>query len=885
MATSPGSSPVYRQPSAQPSSSAASAINARLEGHGQTLPPGSSQPEAGPSMARSLFPPVNLRPLTSYRVPPSPTRRDPITSSSQVGASPMLPPSTAAESLPLPTHFEQRKEKEAAKFKDDSIKVKLEREATRRKFASASLKEFGFSMAPGMSRYGNGKGGVVDPDDPGARAKTTEEWIPDERCSEEQKQVLEQVKKGGNVFFTGSAGVGKSFLLHEITRLLEHMKRPFQITATTGIAALQINGTTIHSWAAVGLGKRPIHELYDSICRNEKSRKSWTDIQTLIIDEISMSPAELFEKLNILGKLIRENPAPFGGLQLIICGDFYQLPPVPDGQSTVSCMRCGGTRIVKIPIEEARMPYEERPKGVPAAQIMKCVDPKWKDPKKAEHIGGCLLEYRQRRFVFETDAWSECQFQVMELTKVFRQSDPDFIAVLEKIRRGVCDQQCVDLFALCGSELKEGGAIQIRPTNLYPTRKDVDNENQREFAALKEEEFEFKATDEARGAYGQTQMERLNQTPAAKNLKLKRGAQVLLLANLDVKGGLVNGSRGVIVDWVSASDVPDPEDLLASPTKNGKRLKNAGGAGRVGTEEWRIKAADQFMDEQDKVFYPLVVFASGKEIIVRPHSWCLDLDKWNSVARTQIPLQLAWALTIHKSQGQSLDAVCVRLLKTFEKGQAYVALSRARTKGGLKVDGFKPGVVMAHPVVQIFYDCIAENKPFFLTPVEPTNPLYYVPDFDPLIDKLRRKFGPLPPVLKQGSAVLAPGQKKPQHQNPGVAATLTASLALQSPVDTRSWHDLIKLSAERYVETNSTRFTTVPLEPFIAIASSAFLEVLEKRTRGQSGTGTPIESESIPESSMEVDSQAGLGGEEDERKPKRKKRSSTAHLRNREQDE
>lgn len=179
----------------------------------------------------------------------------------------------------------------------------------------------------------------------------------------------------------------------------------------------------------------------------------------------------------------------------------------------------------------------------------------------------------------------------------------------------------------------------------------------------------------------------------------------------------MNGSRGVIVGWVSAQDVPDEESISAA---NGQG-KKPGGVGRVGTEEWRQKAADEFMDKQDKVFYPLVFFACGKEgksslsqylpnhdsrishrsvVLVRPHSWCIDLDKHNTVARTQIPLQLAWyaqsclsiselfelissslvdrALTIHKSQGQSLDAVCVRLGSTFEKGQYVTAHSHSR---------------------------------------------------------------------------------------------------------------------------------------------------------------------------------------------------------------
>ncbi|GAA6014142.1 hypothetical protein JCM11491_004118 [Sporobolomyces phaffii] len=846
----------------------------------------------------SLFPKANLKPLLSHPYPSvparsaspvpspaavSPEKKNVAPSSSQMLPPPSTQPQSQSQAFPstqgrkrtqaeIEANRERAKqiqrEKADAKKRDETIKIKLERAATRRELASASLSEFGFSVG-GMSKYGTGKGGIVDPNAPPRQTQVEEVWAPDERCSDEQKEVLEQVKKGGNVFFTGSAGVGKSFLLNEITRLLEHLQRPFQITATTGIAALQVNGTTIHSWAGVGLCDKPIHELYSKITRNESSKKNWTGISTLIIDEISMSPAALFEAINILGKLVRESPAAFGGLQMIVCGDFYQLPPVPEGKGPAKCMRCGGQRIIKIDLEDARVPYEERPEGVPPADVMKCVGPISKNKPKKDDNGfdGCLLETRKRRFVFETDAWAECQFKVMELTKVFRQSDPGFIRVLEKIRRGVCDEECVKLFASCGTELKEGGAIPIRPTNLYPTRNDVDNENAREFNALKEEEYRFVAADAARGPYGATQVERLSNTPAAKLLKLKKGAQVLLLANLDIKGGLVNGSRGVIVDWIPADQVPD-EEAFGSPSKLGQP-KRSGGADRVGTEEWREKAADEFMDQQEKVFYPLVYFAVGREIIVRPHSWCIEFDKYNAVGRTQIPLQLAWALTIHKSQGQSLDAVCVRLGKTFEKGQAYVALSRARTKEGLRVDGFKPGVVMAHATVEIFYKCIAQNKPFFLSPVAPTNPLGHIPSFDPLIDKLKRKFGPVPPPLEKGSAILVPGQKKPRSQHPPgpIGALTPAAVSTHPKKDQQTWQDLVRLAADKYVDATGAMLVgseSIPMEPFLELANMSLLGALGKRTReAQGGADSP------GGSPMMID---GDGAGDDETKPKKKKR-------------
>ncbi|GAA5903502.1 DEAD/DEAH box helicase [Sporobolomyces salmoneus] len=895
----PSSSPSYHTAPQTQSTSSSSSTPRPVKNENST----SSQSTTSPK--KPAFPRVNMKPLLNHPVPfpPAPTplpasvqpRSTQFVSSSQMLLPSSSQPGTQSQAGPSSTQgrrntpaeiaankqrAQQRlREKYGSKLAEETIKIKEERAASRRELASASLSKFGFTVAAGMSRYGTGKGGIKEEGGSSqTQANVKEEWKPDERCSEEQREVLEEVRKGGNVFFTGSAGVGKSFLLHEITRLLEHIKRPFQVTATTGIAALQVNGTTVHSWASIGLGDKPVHELYSKIMRHKPRQELWTKTQTLIIDEISMSPGEIFDLLNILGKLVRENPAPFGGLQVIVCGDFYQLPPVPEGKANAKCMRCGHQTIIKVPLVEARVPYEKRPDGVPDADVFKCVDSRKKKEGGAA-FEGCLLEQRKRRFVFETDAWAECNFKIMELTKVFRQSDPEFIRVLEKIRRGHCDQECIDLFKTCGSGLAAGGAIQIRPTNLYPKRQDVDNENTREFNALKEEEIKFQAIDDARGDYAKTQLARLDNTPAAKTLKLKKGAQVLLTANLDIKAGLVNGSRGVIVDWVPVDQVPDEEALAGGGAA--KKSSGGSGSGRVGTEEWREKAAEEFMDHQEKAFYPLVFFAVGKEVLIQPHTWCIDFDKANALGRTQIPLQLAWALTIHKSQGQSLDAVCVRLAKTFERGQAYVALSRARTKEGLRVDGFKPGVVMAHPVVEIFYNRIAQKKPFFLTPFKAVNPLSYIPDYDPLIDKLQKKFGPVPPPFEKGSALKVPGEKKPQLQPPPAQAQTQESTrasskgSIERQRNSPSWQELLEQAAEKYVAANGSvgdgteEAKPVPVDPFLDRAGSFLFAAVKKRGRAAMVDGEDGGDESTEASG---DSPMAIDGEDDDSKPKKKKK-------------
>ncbi|GAA6062371.1 hypothetical protein JCM10212_004217 [Sporobolomyces blumeae] len=836
-----------------------------------------SQPPFRP-LSQLPFPTVNLQP----RLPSSPTTASP-GASHVPQATPNLSQATRRTEAEIRANREKalkrKQEREDQKKREETIQIKLERESKRRELAKSNLAAFGFKIGPGISRYGSGKGGVVEEgvDEP---PKKVEEWKPDARCSDEQVEVLEQVKRGGNVFFTGSAGVGKSFLLNEITRLLDHLMRPYQITATTGIAALQVNGTTVHSWASVGLGHDPIHTLYDRITRSPEREKNWTGVKTLIIDEISMSSPELFTKLNILAKLIRRDPRAFGGLQLIVSGDFYQLPPVREKHdSQTSCMRCGHKCFIKIPLHDARVPYEKRPDGIEPASVLKCVDKKTGGGKV---FPGCLLEWRTRTFVFETEAWAECDFKVMELTKVFRQSDPEFIAMLEKIRRGECDESCVELLKGCGTELGQGGSIKIRPTNLYPIRADVDKENNAEFRKLKEEEFTFKAIDAARGEWAkQTMKSRLDSVPANPELKLKKGAQVLLLANLDVKAGLVNGSRGVIVDWIPRDIAPTVEDEAA--TNASKRSQ--GGSKQVGSEEWRAKAEDSYMDQQEKEYYPLVFFASGQEVIIRPHSWCIDLDKFNTVARTQLPLHLAWALTIHKSQGQSLDAVCVRLTGTFEKGQAYVALSRCRTPAGMRVEGFRPGIVMAHPTVKVFYQCIAEKKPFFITPVAPTNALSYVPDWDPLISKLLHKFGKVPSPLPVGSAVLAPGQAVPGLVASGLVLSTAAAAARgkkrspsvgaaepPGPAKSRTWQALLREAASSYVSEHSTGGAQPPMEPFLALAGSSLIGALET-----SAASTDGDAESTVDSQMAVDGTEVSAAKVKKEKKKRSRKGRVGH--------
>lgn len=167
------------------------------------------------------------------------------------------------------------------------------------------------------------------------KAKTKRKQVARVFLSEEQQHVLDLVvEKKKSVFFTGSAGTGKSVLLREIITSLrkKYAREPDRIavTASTGLAACNVGGVTLHSFAGIGLGKEPVAELVKKIKKNQKARHRWMRTKVLVVDEVSMVDGELFDKLEAIARQLRNNGRPFGGIQLVITGDFFQLPPVPD---------------------------------------------------------------------------------------------------------------------------------------------------------------------------------------------------------------------------------------------------------------------------------------------------------------------------------------------------------------------------------------------------------------------------------------------------------------------------------------------------------------------------------------------------------------------------
>lgn len=383
----------------------------------------------------------------------------------------------------------------------------------------------------------------------------------------------------------------------------------------------------------IGLGKEDAATLVRKIRRNPKAKNRWLRTKCLIIDEISMVDGDLFDKLSQIGRTIRNNGRPWGGIQLIITGDFFQLPPVPDGD------------------------------------------------KK-----------REAKFAFDAATWSTSIDHTIGLTQVFRQRDPKFAAMLNEMRLGQITQDTVDTFKRLARPLEFNDGVES--AELFPTRAQVDGSNERRLRDLPGAPIKYDAIDT-----GDVNIrdKLLANMMAPKSIELKMDSQVMLIKNLD--GSLVNGSLGRVIAFsdertFDMTNMDDYDPFMDDAMAKARR---------------KLKAFSREPDPDGSgMKYPVVRFIStdgvARVILCQPEEWKVELPNGEVQAkRVQLPLILAWALSIHKAQGQTLERVTVNLGRVFEKGQAYVALSRATSQEGLRVLGFDKNKVMAHPRVITFY--------------------------------------------------------------------------------------------------------------------------------------------------------------------------------------
>jgi len=404
--------------------------------------------------------------------------------------------------------------------------------------------------------------------------------------SKEQRYIIETIAKGHNVFFTGFAGTGKSFILQKL-REISLCEKAVAWTAMTGIAALHIGGTTLHSFAGIGQGEGKPEDWISQVQINRFSVQRWRQCEVLVVDEVSMLSAELFEGLDLLARSIRnKHGQPFGGIKLILVGDPAQLPPI------------------------------------------------------------------QGKYCFESPLWIQCFAleNCIELHTIFRQKDLMFTNMLNEVRKGHKHVSSQTITLLTDLQRPLCQCDGILPTTLKCRNEDVARINLEQLKHLQNPIQTFICVDSGDFLHSVRKP-----WIAEERLQLCKGAQVMHIRNTCINNiELRNGSRGVVVDF-------------------------------------------------DKGL-PVVWFQTAQAFVtIEPVNWKISDKKGKVLAmRTQLPLKLAWATTIHKSQGLTLDKVSVDLTNVFEYGQAYVALSRAKSLRHLQVLGFQKRTIMTKDICNRF---------------------------------------------------------------------------------------------------------------------------------------------------------------------------------------
>jgi ATP-dependent DNA helicase PIF1 len=447
--------------------------------------------------------------------------------------------------------------------------------------------------------------------------------------SHEQEHALDLFKEGKSLLITGPGGGGKTHLIQEFIKDAGRRGKSVQVCALTGCASLLLgcSAKTIHSWSGIKMAKGAKKQIVERALRGKKTKKNWKGIHILIIDEVSMMSKKIFEALEELARLTRLNPEPFGGLQVILTGDFFQLPPI-----------------------------------------------------------GTPNEPDTSAFCFESPLWHTVipLDNHIELNTMFRQRDPKYIEILSQVRRGELNEENTRILREHSKrvyDVERNNGINI--SKLFPIRARADYINQVMFDKLDSTEQEYNIDKiYSCGVYlesgtsiepavqevcdNMTTTERdyemnglLSSAQCSEQLKLKIGALVMCTANLDMEHGICNGSQGIIIDLVG----------------------------------------------QDKS--PKIRFVNGIVMVMSKHHW-QSVD-YPSIAIKQYPLQFAWALTIHKIQGASLNMAQMDVgTSIFEYGQTYVAMSRVKTLEGLYMSDFNPNKIRANPKVIQFYNKIPE---------------------------------------------------------------------------------------------------------------------------------------------------------------------------------
>ena len=404
---------------------------------------------------------------------------------------------------------------------------------------------------------------------------------------------------GHNVYLTGSAGSGKTFLLNEYIKFLKSKAVEPGITASTGVAATHMNGVTIHSWSGVGIrDKLSSKELRELLKKRHMVRRFETT-KVLIIDEVSMLNSTLLDLVDQVCRVFKENNRPFGDMQVVLCGDFFQLPP----------------------ISKPSQPQAEH------AQL-------WREEESSQQGAD---------FINKSRIWDNMELKICYLSEQHRHDDERLTRALNDMRANNVGEHTLEPLRERYNKVIAGA---ISPTKLYTHNVDVDLINNGELRKLPGGAKMYDMASMGNRALAEILKK---SCLAPEELILKKDAAVMFVKN-NFEQGYVNGTLGKVIGF-------------------------------------------------DYRGMPIVKTFQGREIIAEPASWKIEEDGRVKVEIRQIPLRLAWAITVHKSQGMTLDAAEIDLSKSFVEGMGYVALSRLRTLAGLELSGINEMAFAVHPDV------------------------------------------------------------------------------------------------------------------------------------------------------------------------------------------
>lgn len=416
-----------------------------------------------------------------------------------------------------------------------------------------------------------------------------------------QAQALTILKTGANVFLTGEPGAGKTHVTRTfISYLREHGIEP-AITASTGIAATHIHGMTIHAWSGLGIKNTLTAYDLDALSTKEYLVRRINSAKVLIIDEISMLSANTLSMVDVVCRTLRGSPEPFGGLQVVLVGDFFQLPPI-------------------------------------------------------SKFGA------EAHFAYQSPSWKNLKLITCYLTEQHRQDDAGLLSLLSAIRSNSLEDFHHDELQ---SKIQKEKKVSDATTQLFTKNIAVDSLNEEKLASLSGREEVFTMDSKGSNAL----VEGLKKgCLSPETLRLKKDAVVMCTKN-NPTAGFANGTLGTVVDFES------------------------------GTK------------------YPIIKTHDGRRITIAHMEWVVEEDGKVKARISQIPLRLAWAITVHKSQGMSLDVASMDLSDVFEYGQGYVALSRVRTFAGITLRGYNQRALEVHPEVlitdRIFRDASAQAEGSF----------------------------------------------------------------------------------------------------------------------------------------------------------------------------